>query len=913
MARLKPTRGHLIAVTLVLIGGVFVAWLWQLAVHNQRIYFLGHRAPGEWILYPKPPSGSLRPATELSTVFRRSVVLKDSPTRAWLSLRAMKRWSLSLNGKELQPVIAPDSNWKSPVTIDVARQLHRGTNELAVTVFNSNGPPALWLVLDSSEGTVASGPDWEASLLGAAWRKVRLASSPPEVAKGNPLYGGEHAVPSLVRRLPVLLSLAALSAGLLVGMSRLGKLYRDKGEPWGAIDSPRFAVVVIGIAALFWCILYFNNLGILPSVMGFDARFHLQYINYIKTHWRLPLANEGWQMYQPPLYYVICALLSVPISPNGFSLDSVAVLRAFGLLIGIAHFTLVFLSLRLLFPGRIGLQLFGLVLAAFLPENIYLSHYISNEALSGTLITAAVYFCLRILRSEKESPLLFAGMAACLGAGLLTKITGVIAVPFIGLALLSRVLRNNLPGERTRASTVVWTCLLTFSICGWHYIRTWQHFGSPLVGNWDRFHWWMEDGFHTGSYFLRFGAALSSPWHSGFSGFFDGLYSTLWGDGLWGGMVSLADRPPWNYELMAGGFILALVPTALIVLGSLGALRRFIRQREPAWFLLIGLGAGTLAAILYMGLRLPYCGQVKAFYGLIAMLPLCAFGVLGWDLLSRWSKVAGWAAAILFGAWAMNSYASFWICRAESDVQVSVGHGLVYDKHEEQADQHFAEALRLDPKNPNAREHMAARLALHEQPEEAVQMLESVLKEAPNDAEGHYLLSLVLDGQQKLEPALEQAQLACSLAPDHPGAHLMLCQLLAKAGRNEDALVAGREGLRADALDPEMHFCMGSVFSHLGQHTNALTQFGVAAGLKPDWPEPLEQAAMILQALHQEKEASTDYTRAAVVFAKAGRFEEAVLAAQKARDSAQACGDKDLANKNDELIELFLKRQPYRE
>lgn len=912
MVCLKPTRGRLIAVTIVLIGGGFFAWLWYLAALKRDIYFLQHRPPAEWILYAKPPSGSAHPSAELSTVFRRTVVLNGSTGSALLSVRAMKRWSLSLNGAELEPATTPAANWKTATTINVAGKLHPGTNELAVTVFNSNGPPALWLVLETNEGTVASGPDWEASLLGASWCKVRLASQPPEVAKGNPLYGGEHPVLSLVRRLPVMLGLLVFSAGLLVAMNRLGRVYREKGEPWGSIHSTRFAALVIGIAALFWCVL-FNNLGILPSVMGFDARFHLQYIDYIKTHWRLPLANEGWQMYQPPFYYVISALLSAPFSSKGFSLDSLAVLRGFGLLVGIAHFTLVFLSLRLLFPGRVGLQLLGLVLAAFLPENLYLAHYVSNEALSGTLITASVYFCLRILKSEKESPLLFAGMAVCLGASLLTKVTGLIAVPFIGIALLSRIFGNGPAERRIRAGTVVWAGLLTLAICGWHYLRVWRRLGSPLVGNWDWFHWWMEDGFHTGSYFLHFGAVLSSPWHCGFSGFFDGLYSTLWGDGLWGGMVSLADRPPWNYELMAAGFLLALVPTALILLGSLGALRRFIRQPDPAWFLLIGLGSATLAAILYMGLRLPYCGQVKAFYGLIAMLPLCAFGVLGWDLLLRWSKVAGWAAAILFGAWAMNSYASFRICRADSDVQVSVGHGLVYDHQEQEADQHFAEALRLDPKNPNARTHMAARLALHEHPDEAIQMLESVLKEAPDDVEGHYLLSLVLEGQQKLDAAIAQAQLACRLAPDHPGAHLMVCQLLVKAGRYEDALAAGREGLRADALDPDMYFCMGSVYSHLGQQTNALMQFGVAAGLNPIWPEVHEQLAITRQALHQEKEASAEYARAAVAFAKAGRFEEAVLAAQKARDAALACGDKDLANKDDELIEQFLKRQTYTE
>ena len=51
----------------------------------------------------------------------------------------------------------------------------------------------------------------------------------------------------------------------------------------------------------------------------------------------------------------------------------------------------------------------------------------------------------------------------------------------------------------------------------------------------------------------------------------------------------------------------------------------------------------------------------------------------------------------------------------------------------------------------------------------------------------------------------------------------------------------------------------------------------------------------------------------AAAYAEAGRFEEAVTAATKARALALAGGQKDLAEKNQQLIELFSARQPYRE
>jgi hypothetical protein len=59
-----------------------------------------------------------------------------------------------------------------------------------------------------------------------------------------------------------------------------------------------------------------------------------------------------------------------------------------------------FLCLRLFFPSRIDLQLIGLALAAFLPMQLYLGHYVTNETLAATLVTASLYFGLRLLRTE---------------------------------------------------------------------------------------------------------------------------------------------------------------------------------------------------------------------------------------------------------------------------------------------------------------------------------------------------------------------------------------------------------------------------------------------------------------------------------------------------------------------------------
>src|SRR5262249_30659292 len=157
---------------------------------------------------------------------------------------------------------------------------------------------------------------------------------------------------------------------------------------------------------------------------------HMDYIQYIRNRKGFPLANEGWQMYQPLLYYMISSTLLDILEP-AILRGSFTVVRILGLGIGILHFTLIFLSLRLIFPGKVGALLFGLLLAALLPAHLYISQYVTNEALAAMLVSACLYLCLRLVVKKRDSRDAFLGVGFCFGAVLLAKMTAVLAVPFV--------------------------------------------------------------------------------------------------------------------------------------------------------------------------------------------------------------------------------------------------------------------------------------------------------------------------------------------------------------------------------------------------------------------------------------------------------------------------------------------------
>ena len=843
---------------------VFVLWIYRLCMTRPDIYFLEQHSPAEWIVYPKPPLGMLYVNSEVSATFRRTFVLKNAPPKAKLSLRALTHWNLAVNGTALGSSTY-DQNWKHATELDISRQLYPSTNEILVTVFNTNGPPALWLALDAGNDKIVSDAGWDASLMDAVTMKAALAGAPAEFGKGNPIGGAERPLPSLLKHIFTLLIFGVFSAALLVRVGAWPKDYEGRGAPCGPLDSPRFAAIAIAIPAVLWAALFFNNHHQLPPRVGYDAENHLQYINYIRTQWKLPLATDGWQMYQPPLYYLISAVLLVPFSANAFTPQAEVILRTFDFCIGVAQFTMVFLCLRLLFPRSVGLQWFGLVLAAFLPECLGMSQFFTNECLAAAFFSAAVYFCLRILKDDSNSPKLFAGFGLCLGASLLTKFTGVIGIPLFATALLSRPVLNTRFPTRIRLPTILLGFAVAAIVCGWHYFRVWRHFGNPLVGNWDPasgYHWWMEDGYHVRAWLFRFGTCLRYPWFSGVNGFADGLYSTLWGDGLWSGVVTTTDRPPWNYELMAAGFLLALLPTCLILIGIFITLTRFIRKPDAVWFVLPGIVAATVAAIIFMSIKLPNYAQAKAFYGMIAVVPICALATVGMEFVAKRGRIATLAAGTLMGAWALNGFASYWLRTSNPETHLTLGRYYAQMGNPYAAFQEYQEAARLAPHDPNVRSRLAFQLA-GQNPAEASRLVEMNLNEFPDFAESHSVKAMLLDGQKQFDAGIAEAKKSIELAPDQAYAYVPLWSLYMESFHYRAAAEAGRAALRISPFDAELQRKTGLAFLRDEDVTNASIHYAHAVTLQPKAPEMHDGYGLAMMEYHNS-EAAVKQLRQAV-------------------------------------------------
>jgi hypothetical protein len=834
-----------------------VGFLFWQAWREPSIPFLSG-GPGKWIAYPSPVSAHTFDVLNLPAVFRHEFTLARPAPEAMLDWRCFQNGRLQINGQDV--AIPKTANWKTAARINVASQLRPGTNSLVATVWADSGPSSLSLRLETGEFTILTDTNWDSSLAGAIQRPATLAGVAVEPQPGNPLFGGERTGEALRRTIwmQCVFLLVSLSACFLWRRSTARVDTRDESGPKDSPQNPappkpahpprrkdtvpdkkeirapdseknqrwlrNTAIIALAVA---WLALLTHNFLCLTLSFGFDFAAHLDYIKYIQTQRALPLANQGLEMFQPPLYYLLSAFVLGLSHSDVMGLDGLRALRFLNLIAGGANVFLVWIGVGLLYPGQWKKQLGAATLAAFVPWQLYLLHYPTNEILCGTLATAALCACLKCIgfgdASNRTGWLVAIG--AAIGAACLAKASGLMLLPLILAILWARLIVQKQRSPAAWLKTSGWVVGVAVAVGGWHYWRTWRHFGTPFLGGWSRESipnpWWQQPGLATFGHFGEFGRALVAPYFAGFHGFWDAIYSTLWGDGLCGGAARIWLGPPWNHDFMTAGYILALVPSFLIVTGITVLLVRFIQKPRLDLLLIGGVAAASFLALAQLNLKLPYLACGKAFFALIAMLPFCVFALAGFEF---WEKLLGfWAGTCLLallGVWLLNDCASFWIRpNGPENRLLQARQKFILGKEDSAPD--FASLVQLDPHNSVAAEFLArAELQAH-RPDR----FEAVVKQATvnNSVNAQLALLEVRETARrgKLAEALKMAADASQNSPDDPAIAETWLTLARAAKQDRDIVAAGEWLLRIDPANLPAHKTMAEALTRLGKPEQA--------------------------------------------------------------------------------------------
>jgi tetratricopeptide (TPR) repeat protein len=592
-----------------------------------------------------------------------------------------------------------------------------------------------------------------------------------------------------------------------------------------------------------------NNLPVLRFPTGFDVGPHRDYVGYLQQHRALPTARDGLEMHQPPLYYLVAATALRAGGLGAGDPAALRVLQVFGLLTGVAQVALVAACLRLVFPADPFLRFVGVLLAAFVPVHLYTAHYPSNDLLAGALGTASVYLCLTVLRAERASAARLAALGACLGAAVLTKLSALSLVPAVLAVLAGRLVARRSWGPGAWAREVGLPAAACAAVCGWFFARNWVTFGTPLIGSYDPasgFSWWQEPGYSTRAYLAHFGRSLTDPYFSEFYGLPDGLYSTLWGDGLWGGAARRVYRPPWNYDLMAAGYLLALLPAAAAVIGAAAALVDLVRRPRAEGFLLLGVPFLAGAALLYHFVSHPYYCHVKAFYGLAAAAPLCALAARGVDLLAGGRPAGRAVLAVALGTWALTAYASFWVDGRSPQAEAWAGQRLAAESRHDEALGCYNRALRADPSNGDALMGQGLSLSALRRHAEAAETFRRLIALDPDDPRARLGLGLELVRAGRYAEAARHLEHAARVAPDEVRAYRALAEARRQQGEKAADADALRQALRITPDDVRVHEMLGDVLASQGEAADAVCQYRAALRRAPDRPTTLGRLARIL-------------------------------------------------------------------
>jgi tetratricopeptide (TPR) repeat protein len=214
-----------------------------------------------------------------------------------------------------------------------------------------------------------------------------------------------------------------------------------------------------------------------------------------------------------------------------------------------------------------------------------------------------------------------------------------------------------------------------------------------------------------------------------------------------------------------------------------------------------------------------------------------------------------------------------------------------------------------------------------------------ILASVKTHAYASYILGNSFVNQGRADEAVEHYQQALALDPEPAIFHVGLGSAYSRKGWWNEAMIHFQKAVAIEPGLADAQYDLGCNLIRTGQLDEALVHLQKALAIEPDiaathdpaeinnnfaWslatnPEANERNGTIAVILAEGACRKTHYQATVMVgtlaaaYAEAGRFEEAISTAQKACALASQSGDQELLKRNQELLALYLKHQPYHE
>jgi tetratricopeptide (TPR) repeat protein len=277
------------------------------------------------------------------------------------------------------------------------------------------------------------------------------------------------------------------------------------------------------------------------------------------------------------------------------------------------------------------------------------------------------------------------------------------------------------------------------------------------------------------------------------------------------------------------------------------------------WFgMVVALLFGICA--LTDGLFVSAVGRYEVDF-LPALLLLAVGGILGleraladrprWRCTIRWV----WGSLLVFSV-AFNLLATV---ERYGDVCDAAGVSMQALGKTPEAIALFQEALRIEPDNADAHNHLGASLMGQGRLPEAIGHFERALLLRPNYAEAHNGLAIALFGLGKVPEAIGHFEQAVLLRPDYAEAHYNLGLALMEQGRLPEAIGHFEQAVLLRPNYAEAQYNLGVALREQGKLPEAIGHFEQAVRLKPDDAEAQSDLGAALEKMGKIDDAIAHY------------------------------------------------------
>ena len=263
----------------------------------------------------------------------------------------------------------------------------------------------------------------------------------------------------------------------------------------------------------------------------------------------------------------------------------------------------------------------------------------------------------------------------------------------------------------------------------------------------------------------------------------------------------------------------------------------------------------------------------------------------------------------------------------------NLGKALVQKGRIAEAMDHFQTALRVSPDDPDTESNIGAASLQQGDADEAISHLRRAVEKWPRHAQGHINLGNALLQNREIDAAIAEYEKTLALPFDHAESHYSIGTALRQKGDVEEAIVHYRKALELRPDYANAHNNLGNALRQQGRIEEAVHEYEAALKSEPDsilagnnlaWilatspNASVRDGAKAVQLAQRANRLSGGsdpiilHTLAAA-YAENRQFSEAVNAAQRALELADANGVASLAESLRSKLALYQAETPYRD